>query len=350
MRGKFFTSLEGIRGIAAIIVVLYHSHPLLGCQLIPGGYLAVDLFFMLSGFVIAHAYEDRLASGLTASEFFKARLIRLYPLYLAGLAIGFIKAAVAIRIGVSNMSVADVAAATMLGLVFLPSGVAAVMFPLNNPSWSLFYELAVNLGYAAAVPRRKALLLLTVLSGVALMAAIVIEGGVDVGPLISQILPGFARAIFSFTIGLGIYRLWKTDTLKAVPIWIVWILSIAALAAVLIGKPRWILDMASVFIIFPLLVVAGVIIDPPAKLRPLCRYLGGISYAIYALHYPLIDLAQGAEKFLGLPGYALAAALIVGLLIAAPWIDKCYDLPFRRYLARRKFQRDYGVAKTPLDP
>src|SRR5215210_2241655 len=83
-----YHSLNGLRGLAALIVVLFHAAALIGTQLAPGGYLAVDLFFILSGFVIAHAYDHRFAEGLGPLAFIRYRIIRFYPLYLLGLAIG----------------------------------------------------------------------------------------------------------------------------------------------------------------------------------------------------------------------------------------------------------------------
>ncbi len=82
-----FTVLDGLRGVAALCVVQTHTQDLLLGDTLPTAYLAVDLFFLLSGFVLAHAYEERLRQGMTLHRFMLARLVRLYPLYLAGIAI-----------------------------------------------------------------------------------------------------------------------------------------------------------------------------------------------------------------------------------------------------------------------
>jgi peptidoglycan/LPS O-acetylase OafA/YrhL len=87
---RAFPAMDGIRGIAAILVALFHFRATFlhyDNNVIGDGYLAVDLFFVLSGFVLAHAYEHRFARGMTTFEFMRARVIRLYPLYFVGLAI-----------------------------------------------------------------------------------------------------------------------------------------------------------------------------------------------------------------------------------------------------------------------
>ena len=101
---RSFTTLDGLRGIAAIAVVARHA-PFLWGEHGPTGalsesYLAVDFFFVLSGFVLAHAYGSRFQHGLSNAAFMRTRLLRLYPLYL--LALVFSSGVVAIQIGVGK--------------------------------------------------------------------------------------------------------------------------------------------------------------------------------------------------------------------------------------------------------
>jgi peptidoglycan/LPS O-acetylase OafA/YrhL len=79
-----FATLDGLRGVAAIAVTSLHFRFELGKFLLPHSYLAVDFFFVLSGFVLAYAYEDRLSEGMKPIQFLRLRVIRLYPLYLIG--------------------------------------------------------------------------------------------------------------------------------------------------------------------------------------------------------------------------------------------------------------------------
>lgn len=83
--------LDGLRGVAALLVVFYHIFEGLSfaaggtlITVINHGYLAVDFFFILSGFVIGYAYDDRLGKSMSLGNFFKRRLIRLHPMIVMG--------------------------------------------------------------------------------------------------------------------------------------------------------------------------------------------------------------------------------------------------------------------------
>ena len=130
-----FHTLNGMRGVSALAVVLFHAEALAGTQMAPGGYLAVDLFFVLSGLVIAHAYEGWLLQTLTPIAFMRHRLIRFYPLYLLGLVLGV--GLMTLEILVSPPAVltpGQVTGATVAGLAFLPAPFGTSLYPLNVPA------------------------------------------------------------------------------------------------------------------------------------------------------------------------------------------------------------------------
>ena len=83
--------LDGLRGVAALLIVAYHLFETYSTgpagQIINHGYLAVDFFFVLSGFVIGYAYDDRW-DRMTVWSFFKRRVIRLHPMVVYGCAFG----------------------------------------------------------------------------------------------------------------------------------------------------------------------------------------------------------------------------------------------------------------------
>src|SRR5215469_9945636 len=100
---RMFYTIDGLRGIAALLVVCRHIVPLHGNRLnFPSSYLAVELFFLFSGFVIAHAYDKRFDAGMSFWEFVKARIIRLYPLYFLGLMIAVLTVPLAISMGIKT--------------------------------------------------------------------------------------------------------------------------------------------------------------------------------------------------------------------------------------------------------
>lgn len=150
---QIFVGLDGLRGTSAAIVVIFHlqSGRSLDDLTFPAGYLAVDMFFMLSGFVIAHAYEERLKSDLTFARFAGLRAIRLYPLYILGCALllghAVLQAAYAGELWRAREFVYALPYAVALVPNF-PAGPAG-WFKLNPPAWSLFYEWVYNLLYAA---------------------------------------------------------------------------------------------------------------------------------------------------------------------------------------------------------
>jgi len=139
-----FGTLDGLRGVAAIVVVLFHA--IFGAWVPRFGYLAVDLFFILSGFVLSHAYDKRFVAGMSVAEFLSLRVVRLYPLYLLGLVLGLC----VVRI---NPSIMDApAAGVLLNFVLnlfdlpgmeIPGTLYRELFPLNVPLWSLFFEFWV---------------------------------------------------------------------------------------------------------------------------------------------------------------------------------------------------------------
>src|ERR1700740_1326729 len=93
---RAFQTLDGLRGVGAFLVVMRHVPMLFGPIRVPESFLAVDLFYLVSGFVVAHAYGARLERGGFFGEFVKTRLIRLYPLYLLGILVGVIPAAISV--------------------------------------------------------------------------------------------------------------------------------------------------------------------------------------------------------------------------------------------------------------
>jgi peptidoglycan/LPS O-acetylase OafA/YrhL len=153
MNKRKYANLDAIRGIAAILIFFRHAPALFISPEFGQSYLAVDLFFAMSGFVIANAYEERLLTGaLSFPSFLKLRLIRLFPLYLLGTLIGIFEHFVlepssghaGLRAAVGTASFA------LLPLLMLPSR-AKPLYPVNNPAWSLFYEIVANSVYARAL-------------------------------------------------------------------------------------------------------------------------------------------------------------------------------------------------------
>lgn len=345
---RVFHTLDALRGIAAIGVVMFHFGPAFLPIAVPGGYLAVDLFFMMSGVVLSHAYEHRFRRGMGAVEFMRLRVIRLYPLYLVGLALG-ITVTVASMYGNNSMGwdVSSLVPAIVLAAFFLPvvSGQPVdTLFPLNIPSWSLFLELGVNLLFVLlwplTTPRR--LLLVIAAAGLIVAGGTYHLGDVDQGSDVSTLAIGIARTVFGFGVGVLIARHIDPDrrTTSNPAVFLIMAAVIVAVAASPGGAARIVWDLAAVLVIFPLVVYWGTRFDPGARLRKVATFLGVTSYGLYVIHSPLSAALSSATRHFGpdssvSSGSSALGLLSLGILIAGAWtLDRFYDAPVRRFLGR----------------
>ena len=147
---RVFATLDGLRGVAAVFVAMRHIAFFKALN-IHGGYMAVDLFFVLSGFVIAHAYERRFERGLTAGRFLASRYLRLWPVYALGAVLGLIAAAAHALPGRDNLTGAEVLRTAPFALAMLPGPhIKPMLYPVNSVAWSLALELLINAAYAFA--------------------------------------------------------------------------------------------------------------------------------------------------------------------------------------------------------
>lgn len=352
--------LDGLRGVAAIMVVCFHIFEAFATshldQRINHGYLAVDFFFILSGFVVGYAYDDRWGK-MSVKGFIKRRIVRLHPMVVMGTLIGavmFYTQGCSVW-DVSQISVSALLVAALMGALLLPvapgteiRGVGE-MFPLNGPSWSLFFEYIGNLLYALFIRRlsTRALAGLVVLAGCGLAAYAIGGplGDICVGYSLtgSEFTGGFLRLLFSFSAGLLLSRIFRPTYVKGA----FWICTAAVVC--LLSVPRiggadhvWmngIYDTVCVVAFFPLLVYLGASGKCTDRYTSrICKFLGDISYPLYMVHYPFIYLYYAWVKNNGLTfreSFPGAAAVVVGSIVLAYLCLKLYDVPVRRYLTAR---------------
>ncbi|MEY2687501.1 MAG: hypothetical protein RL375_1699, partial [Pseudomonadota bacterium] len=301
MTSHRYDVLDTLRGVAALLVMLFHmaQHKLLP-QWLPHGYLAVDFFFIVSGVVIAHSYEDRLARGMGLGSFMLRRVVRLYPLLVLGVAIGSVVrlarylAAPASVDPLDELLVASVLNSVLVPMVYGSEMASRALYPVNGPLWSLFFELVANLAWAALLVGRRTRVLVVVVLVAALLDAACIRhwGHANIGWDRDSFVAGFPRVTYGFTLGVLLYR-WR-DQLR----WPAGRLTDLALAAalVLVALPapsaRW--DMVCVFLLLPLLVAAGL----GRSSHRVGQAIGNSSYPIYVLHFPLIVLAVELQRSL----------------------------------------------------
>lgn len=324
--GRRYEALDGLRGVAAVGVMLYHIGSWTGRPwMVPHGYLAVDFFFCLSGFVLAHAYGRREIGWL---GFMRQRLVRLWPLIALTMLAG---ATVIIQ------HRERVPGWLGLGLLMIPrvwvdeTGFSP-LFPLNPPTWSLFFELVVG---AAWFPIRRLGVMGHVLMIVLLVPVMAYVaygmGGVLSGWDRGTFAISFLRTLFAFLLGWGCYRIQAGIDVTA-PAWV-----LAVVLATVMGFPwtpwNWLFDFVCVSVVFPLMVLTGRR-DPKGLQGAICRASGAISYPLYALHWLGWELMLRGFRAVGGEGYPLAfVAIAIPVIVAFAWtVLKLYDEPVRRRL------------------
>ena len=346
-RRSYYT-LDGLKGLTALIVATRHVPIFFRGLHTPETFLAVDLFYLLSGFVVAHAYNERLRAGGFIAAFLKTRLIRLYPFYLLGLAISVIPAgyaAITDPAGWWNASKLAEAILTGLFLVPLLPGMHANGGSLDGPTWTLLPELAANLVYAIALPflRTWVMALITLGFAGALIYAEFHFGSLDLGYGVPDQWAGMVRAGFSFFAGALLFRYFANrKTISNTASW----LCVALLALALCFPPpddlKPYYELAVVLIGFPVLIAMAACVEPGARSARLFAFAGAASYGVYILHQPLGGLLRIALHNKPPPfeiGLVCGGIFLISLFPLARWIEVHYDAPVRRMLQRWFLQR-----------
>jgi peptidoglycan/LPS O-acetylase OafA/YrhL len=334
-----YVTLDGMRGIAALAIVNHHMSAVLGVGIsMPHDYLAVDIFFMLSGFVLTKAYGAKFDHGMSLSDFMRIRFIRLYPLYLAGAVIGgaSIFGRMILRGHAESWTWPSLVGAALSALSFLPNlaGGSSELYPFDTPEWSLFFEIAVNLVFVM-LWRRASVPPLIGFGAILVVLTVAQFGSLDVGYNWPSFAGGISRVLFGFFIGVAL-GLFNAPALRMHYVACLLILA-GVFAAPAAGIYHGIVDLTAVLVIFPVLVAAGVASNPiNGAISSIFSFLGRTSYALYALHAPiLIFLADVLAKTrFHAPAMVVGPIVIIVLLILADLADRIFDGPIRAALMR----------------
>lgn len=305
--------LDGLRAVAALCVVVMHVGAIWpnAPRIIGAAYLSVDFFFLLSGFVMARTYEERLRDGrLSAARFLVARYRRLWPTMAWGAAFSLP------FLWRDNPDLPTFLGASLPNLLLLPSFATPVLFALNTPAWSVFFELVANLAHGLVLHqlRRAALAVAAVVSLVAVAACARHWGNLDLGSQADTMAGGFARVAFSYALGI---LLWRWHGNRA-PIGIPAALAFAAMPVLFIAASTVpfegaAFDLAFVAVGAPLVLWGGLNMRIASSgLGWMCRVAGAMSFPLYAVHYPVLLAAEAVRLPLWLgPAVAIAAAAVV---------------------------------------
>lgn len=365
---QHYAILDGLRGVAALMVVAFHfleTHAASRFeQIINHGYLAVDFFFVLSGFVIGYAYDDRW-NNMSITEFFKRRLIRLHPMIIVAMIIGAVMFYFQDCKAFSNIHDAQlwqVLLTMVIGMTLIPLTPSMdvrgwqEMHPLNGPAWSLFFEYVANILYALFIRRfsNTALAILVFIAGCATIHYTIwgahgdVIGGWSLAP--DQLQIGFTRLMYPFFAGLLLSRIVKPGRIPHAFL-ICSLAVIAILAVPRFGdeKTLWIngiYESLCIIIFFPLIVyigASGTIQD--GILSKISGFLGGISYPIYIIHYPIIYTytAWITNNNVSLQnGWPVILGCYVATIVLAYACLRFYDIPVRQWLGKRFMAKKLG--------
>ena len=344
----YFYLLDAIRGAAALIVLVRHTSYFFGWAL-PMSHLAVDLFFMLSGVVIANAYEARLQDGLPPGRFMLIRLIRLYPFYLLGSVLGLVPV-LAARSGLPAQGLpGDLSWTLSAAALMLPTLSGADLYPLDTPAWSLFFELVANLFYALILRslsgRLLWILMLLCAAGLALVLGVTPGHSLHGGFSPATLAVGVFRVGFSFFAGVALYRhghdvgnaAVSTGTGARTRAIVLVGMAVVLLAASPPAPLRAIYELVAVTVLFPSLI--GLAMRSPLSGSDARRaaMLGTLSYPVYVLHVPVARTLNGVldkglhvqvEHWAPYVGLAFLALFLPACLLADRW----YDGPVRARL------------------
>lgn len=351
-----FVVLDGLRGVAALVVAFGHNKNV--CRGIwPNSYnLAVDFFFLLSGFVVALSFEPRLREGMSFSAFVKARMIRLYPMYILGTA-GF-GLYVVLDFNFTPMSWPDLLSTSLPTLLMLPvraDNLWPFLFPYNPVAWSLFCEIVANVLFAACLSRLTDRILALVCAAGALGVAVSTHanGYFQAGPFWGDAWGGLARVALSFFGGVLLFRMHDLRVLALQPVH--WLLPTALLCFGLWVRipPRWpMLSFLTLVLLFPAVLVLAVNSRPGPRASRWMAVLGVVSYPLYTLQAAVGTAVNKSfevalphpERYAPYSGLFLVAVCALVAYLAAVQID----IPVRRSLGRLSLSvRPRSAASRP---
>jgi peptidoglycan/LPS O-acetylase OafA/YrhL len=339
-----FNTLDGIRGLAAILVIIFHAEQFFGGRPFPKSYLAVDVFFLLSGAVVANAYEHRLQSDVSVARFIWLRIVRIYPLYLVGTVFGIFAVIVA-------GTKLDAGLPLLLGssALLLPSLETLILFPFNMPAWSLSVELLGNIAYAAMLKKLSDGVIIAIMALCAVAMAGVLwrtlRHSLDLGVMRIFFYVGYIRFGYSFLAGVLLYRgfmKYHGPAGARASSGYAWLVA-AAVTAILMISPSDAIgpyyDFFAITIVLPFLIYWGMRFQAIGVSAKAFSMLGILSYPMYMLHDPLMTMAKylsveyTGQKIAAHAPYAGFGILL--LVMALAWLaNSYYDEPVRAWLTK----------------
>lgn len=368
--------LDGLRGVAAIMVVLFHMFECYSTgvteQVINHGYLSVDFFFALSGFVVAYAYDDRW-DKMSLGSFLKRRFIRLHPMAIFGTLLCacffYLNAGPTYPlIEKTPWQIFLLILLWCLTLIPVPPILDirgwGCTNPINDPTWTLQLEYIANIVYALVL-RRLSKVALAICCLIAAFFTVTLTMNIDLFGFLatrpetantviggwtltaSQIFIGFVRLACPFLMGIMVARIGRFIKINNGFIWS------SLLIVVMTALPRiggtthmWmngLYETMVILLLFPLILAIGAGSEIKHKgLQKLCIFLGEISYPLYITHFAFVYMLWNFKDHHPNAPTSTVVCLCIGLFIVAIWTAysalKLYDIPIREWLKKRWFK------------
>ncbi|WP_164852760.1 acyltransferase family protein [Novosphingobium umbonatum] len=313
--------LDALRGLAAVAVMFHHEPILYGSAgYFPRAYLAVDFFFMLSGYVLTFAFEGKMQQGLRADLFLVQRLARLWPVLAVGILIGALGRW---WVGVTG----HLWFLTLASLALLPvlRGRGGI-YQLDGPQWSVTFEILANYVHALLLWRlsNRRLLAFVLACGALLAWQTLHWGAVTMGDITRNWWGGFARVGFSY--GLGIWMARQAQAGRGrLNQGIAWAGALLVPIA-LCTAPLWPLgvvagDMLAVFVLLPPALWCAAQVRLSGVSARSASVLGKLSYPLYAVHGPVLIFGALLVRYHGaspdvVRPLAILATFALGLALA----------------------------------
>ncbi|MBB3698007.1 acyltransferase family protein [Flammeovirga yaeyamensis] len=355
-----FHILDGLRGVAAIIILIFHYLELVylddyETNILGHGYLAVDFFFCLSGFVVAYAYNHRMKE-IGVKNFFINRLIRLHPLVVVGSIIGLIAYLIdpfvtdVWSVGWDKMSISFLGSIFLIPTPILPYRMDA-LFPFNSPAWSLFFEYIISIVYGVVLWRMNKKWLVASLSvaGAFMIYQAHADGWINSGWDFPTFTGGFIRVTYSFIAGLVVYKfnlIWKNKLGLFLPL----LLLLGCFFYPHVNND-WITESIIVMIIFPLILSIGAGAQTNSTLESGCKFLGDLSYPLYMTHISgaFIFLNYIKSKTVSIDDQLFISSISIMISLVFGYLMMKYvDTPIRHYLNKKR--KEYLMSKEEKEP
>jgi peptidoglycan/LPS O-acetylase OafA/YrhL len=309
----------------------------------------VDLFFMLSGFVIAHAYEDKLRAGMGFGAFAGRRLRRLWPMAVLGTVLSIAVLACPPLSGDAGGGAASLVAWGVFGALLLPNlfAPAGTVLWANGPAWSLHFELVANGLYAVQQGRWTGRFLAVLIAAAFAVLAVWAWklGSLGEGGKLATYTLGLGRVLFAFPMGVLLHRLHREGRLPRANVspWALVATACAVLAAPDLGRAQGAFDLFAVALVFPALVALAASCRCGPRTARVFAAVGELSYPLYCLHPPIIRTLVVGAMLLGAPPawWAALSFPVMGITVALAWAA-------HRFIERPWAMRKRAPAKSTL--